>query len=53
MKTKLKTFSLKYHQKGIKDKQKNRTFTELSPGVLKVLHALYTKYTFLLSTLNC
>ena len=35
----------------------NRTFRELSSGVLKLLHALlltfYTKLTFLLSTLNC
>ena len=37
--------------------QNNTSFRELPFGVLKLLHALlvtcYTKYTFLLSTLNC
>ena len=48
--------SPKYHRKGTKDWQNDRSFWELSSRVLKLLHTLwwtgYTKYTFLLSSLN-
>ena len=51
------TSSLNYHCKKGDKGQTNRSFRELSSGVLKLLHKLmltcYTKYTFLLSALNC